>query len=363
VWKWLNRHGLLTLTTVAVGLGLLVHYTPTVSGVLSFWDRSVPLWLSAYGQSIAQLVAASWWGVAVGAVMLFALSYVPQSRITALFGHDDRVGTLWRAIAAGLLLDLCSHGILMIAAGLYRKGVSLAKIVAFLVTSPWNSVSTTLIMAGLMGWGWTALFIALSMVVGWLSGALILLAQRQGWIRPDRVAVTNETDDCLAPRPTGCCDEPSIESLPGHEGHTHALGTTVPQGWQHHLNSSLADSVGLLRWLLLGIVITALMRTFVPDVIFHQWFGPSVLGLVGTLLLATVMEVCSEGSAPIAAELLNRGGAPGNGFLFLMAGASTDITELLILRQLTGSWRTALFLPLVTVPQVLVLAWLLNQVR
>ena len=84
------------------------------------------------------------------------------------------------------------------------------------------------------------------------------------------------------------------------------------------------------------------------------------MGLALTVLAATVIEVCSEGSTPIAADLLTRGQAPGNSFAFLMAGVATDYTEIMVLRETTKSWRIALLLPLVTLPQVIVVAVLLN---
>ena len=43
-----------------------------------------------------------------------------------------------------------------------------------------------------------------------------------------------------------------------------------------------------------------------------------------------------------------------------MAGVATDYTELMSIRDTTGSWRIALALPLVTVPQVVVIGFLLN---
>jgi len=58
--------------------------------------------------------------------------------------------------------------------------------------------------------------------------------------------------------------------------------------------------------------------------------------------------------------LLNRADAPGNGFAFLMTGVSTDYTEIMVLKETTRSMKTALFLPLLTVPQVLVVAWIMN---
>ena len=79
------------------------------------------------------------------------------------------------------------------------------------------------------------------------------------------------------------------------------------------------------------------------------------------MLATTLIEVCSEGSSPIAADLLTRAHAPGNAFAFLMAGVATDYTEIMGLKETTRSWKTALFLPLTTVPQTLLIGWLLNH--
>ena len=94
---------------------------------------------------------------------------------------------------------------------------------------------------------------------------------------------------------------------------------------------------------------------------FETYFGPTLAGLGITVLVATILEVCSEGSTPIAADILNRANAPGNAFAFLMTGVSTDYTEIMAIRETTRSWKLALFLPLLTVPQVLTIAWIINQ--
>jgi hypothetical protein len=44
-----------------------------------------------------------------------------------------------------------------------------------------------------------------------------------------------------------------------------------------------------------------------------------------------------------------------------MAGAATDYTEIMVLKETTKRWKTALILPLLTVPQVLLLGWILNM--
>jgi hypothetical protein len=86
-----------------------------------------------------------------------------------------------------------------------------------------------------------------------------------------------------------------------------------------------------------------------------------MMGLFLTLIAATVIEVCSEGSAPMASDLVTRAGAAGNGFTFLMAGVSTDYTEIMVLREVTKSTKFALFLPLLTIPQILILGYILNS--
>ncbi len=115
----------------------------------------------------------------------------------------------------------------------------------------------------------------------------------------------------------------------------------------------MSGSRMVLRWILFGFVLTGAIRAFVPELAFQQYFGPTTAGLLLTLLATTLLEVCSEGSSPIAADLLTRAHAPGNAFVFLMAGAATDYTEIASLRQTTRSWKATLALPLISTPQVL----------
>ena len=44
-----------------------------------------------------------------------------------------------------------------------------------------------------------------------------------------------------------------------------------------------------------------------------------------------------------------------------LAGVTTDYTELMSIRETTRSWSIAFCLPLVTVPQVMLVGYLLNQ--
>ena len=68
-----------------------------------------------------------------------------------------------------MLLDLCSHGILLVGMKLYQRGASLGQVMAFLIASPWNSISLTLILWALVGFWWMLTFLLLSMVMAIIS--------------------------------------------------------------------------------------------------------------------------------------------------------------------------------------------------
>jgi hypothetical protein len=301
-------------------------------------------YVNEIGGGIAELLLQMWWGVALGFIAVGLMGNVPKEYYTRLLGRGDSAGGIFRAAIAGLLLDLCSHGILMVGVRLYERGASLAQVMTFLIASPWNSLSLTLILFALIGVKWTLLFIAGSMIIAIISGFIFRSLVARG-VLPDNPHREELSED--------------FDLLGDAKERLKAFRPDKEFFREFAVNSWTGGRM-VLRWLLFGVVLAALIRAFVPTEIFQDWFGPGIAGLFLTLVATTIIEVCSEGSAPIAADLLNRALAPGNAFVFLMAGVATDYTEILVLRDTTRSWKIAFFLPLVTVPQVLVLGFLMN---
>ena len=233
----------------------------------------------------------------------------------------------------------------MVGMKLYERGASLGQLFAFLIASPWNSLSTTLILVALLGLKWTLVIIALSAVIGITTGLLAELLVRTGVLAPN----PNRTD--LPP-------DFQFWATTGKRFSSARFSSTF---FRDHVKRALSESRMIVRWILFGVVLVALLRSVFDPASFAHWFGPTVAGLALTFVAATVIEVCSEGSSPVAADLLSRAGAPGNGFAFLMAGAATDYTEVLALRETTRSWKLSLALPLLSAPQILIIAWFLNQ--
>ncbi len=315
--------------------------------VLQWWFADDVSGLPVLGEmsaSVFEILNVMAWGLVAAIVFVGLLGHVPKEFVTSMLGRGGTAGGVFRATAAGVLLDLCSHGILAVGMRLYERGASIGQVMAFLLASPWNSFSLTLILWALIGLPWTLAFIALSMVVALVTGILFDVLVHRGTLpaNPNRTELPEDFRFLPEAR----------ERLRGFRPDRPFLVETLREG--------LRGSRMVLRWIFFGILLAALVRTFIEAHHFQAWFGATVSGLLFTIAAATVIEVCSEGSVPIAGDLFSRAGAPGNAFAFLMSGVATDYTEVMSIQNTTRSWKIALFLPLLAVPQVILVALVIN---
>ena len=300
--------------------------------------------LQIFSESVFDLMNTIWWGIVIGMVMVGVLAKIPREFVISILGRGGGLNGILRATLGGLLLDLCSHGILMVGAKLYERGATTGQVMAFLIASPWNSFSLTLILIALVGLPWALGFIVLSMLIAVLSGLIFEHLTKKGTLPanpnkvdlPDGFRFWNEAKKSLK----------QTKFTPSFIGDM--------------LWTGVLDSRMVVRWILFGVILAGLIRAFMDPSQFQTFFGPTLAGLGLTVLVATILEVCSEGSTPVAADLLTRAKAPGNSFAFLMTGVATDYTEIMVLKDTTKTWKIPLFLPLITVPQVLIVAYLIN---
>ena len=303
-----------------------------------------PIWFSILSRSVYELMNTIWHGIVIGILMISLLNKIPREFVMSILGTDSGLKGILRATAAGVLLDLCSHGILMVGAKLYERGASIGQVMAFLIASPWNSFSLTIILISLIGISWTLVFILLSMAIAVAVGLLFDTFVKRGVLSPNPQKLNLPEDFQFWV---------SAKKLASEADFSLVFLLTM-------LKDGIKGSRMVVRWILFGVLLAGLVRAFVSPEQFGTYFGPTLAGLGLTVLIATLMEVCSEGSTPLAADLLTQAKAPGNSFAFLMTGVSTDYTEIVVMKDVTKSWKIALFLPILTVPQVIIVAWLMN---
>ena len=270
--------------------------------------------------------------------------FVPREYIVRLLaGPKKRV--IARATLLGFLASTCSHGCLALAIELHRKGASTPAAISFLLASPWASMSLTFILLSLFGWLGLLIIVA-SLVVAFITGLLLqrltkrkLLEANPLSARIKGYSIRRDMADRWRRYPwTG---RQLVLDARGVCSGTVSLGRMV------------------IGWVQLGAILSSLFGALVPHATITHYFGRSFGGLGLTLLIATLIEVCSEGSAPMAFELYRHTGALGNAFAFLMGGVVTDYTELAAVWVNIGR-RTVLWTLAITLPMVLAVGWLMN---
>lgn len=292
--------------------------------------------LHSLNDSMLDYLKIVWWAVLLGLVFGGVIDYfIPDGIIVRFLGGKTKL-TLLNAVVAGFLMSACSHGILAIAIQLYKKGASVPAVITFLLASPWANLPITILLFGFFGWK-AAYFVLGAMLIALITGFVFTILDRLGWIESSSASAES--------------GNVSWDRLTNFDMSKSLRGITAGA-------MSLANMV--LWWIFIGILAAAIIGAYVPAHWFMQYLGPDMGGMLLTLLFATILEVCSEGTSPIAFEIFNKVGVLGNPFIFLMAGVATDYTEIGLLWSNIGK-RTAIWLPIVTVPQILILGTLLNS--
>ena len=296
-----------------------------------------------------------WWAILIGFLIGGIIDYfIPRTYIEKyLSRHQKR--TIAYSILFGFLMSACSHGILAIAIELYKKGASTSSIVAFLLASPWANLPITFLLFGFFG-AKAGVIVISAIIIAFITGLIFQKLEQKGWV---------ECDKCISGEDTAILTDFSIvkdikQRLKEYDfsakNNINAIKGTFRGSW--------ALTKMVMWWLIIGMLMASFARAYVPHEVFKQYMGPTILGLLITLIFATIIEVCSEGSSPLAFEIYEQSleaGAPafGNSFIFLMAGVATDYTEIGLIWHNIGR-KAALWLPLITVPQILILGYLYN---
>lgn len=313
---------------------------------LSFF---IPL-LEPFTKAFFEYFQMIWWAVLIGFLLGGFIDYfIPREYIEKyLSRHQKR--TILYSIIFGFLMSACSHGILAISMELYKKGASTSAVIAFLMASPWANLPITILLIGFFGIKAFFLIIA-TLILATTTGLIFQILDRKGLV---------ECNSCTMGE-----DRPVLTDF--------SIIQDVKKRWKNYkftyknnlkavkgtLQGSWSLTKMVLWWLIIGMVMASFARAYIPTTLFVEYLGPTIIGLLLTLLFATIIEVCSEGSAPLAFEIFNQTGAFGNSFIFLVSGVITDYTEIGLIWSNIGK-KAAIWLPIITIPQALLIAYLFN---
>ncbi len=289
-----------------------------------------------------------WWAVSLGLLLGGVIDYyVPKEYISKILSRRSPF-TIFNAVLTGFLMSACSHGILALSIQLHKKGASNPAVISFLLASPWANIAITLML--LSFFGLKGLFIIFSaIIIAINTGFIFMFLEKKGLIEKNKNSVEVTEGFSI------------LKDIKARAKNYKFNYATLKDDSQGVLNGAVTLGNMVLWWIIIGVLIASFAGAYIPVHFFHRFMGPTFLGLIVTLGLATIIEVCSEGSSPLAFEIYKRSGALGNSLVFLMAGVATDYTEIGLLWSNLGR-RVAFWLPLVAVPQVLIFGYLANLI-
>jgi uncharacterized protein len=312
--------------------------------VSNFIDILIPL-----KNSLVMFFHQIWFAIILGFLLGGAIEYfVPKEYVSILLANKSK-RTILKAVFAGFLMSACSHGILAIAIQLYKKGASTSSVVAFLLASPWANIALTVILISFFGVIKGLYIIFSAIIIAIVTGIIFQLLESKSIVERNNNTVKVQENFSIIS---------DLKSRLKQKKYDKKFFFSTFQGVIKG-SISLADMV--LWWILLGMLFASLISAYIPNSFFDIYLGPTFSGLIVTLVIATFIEVCSEGSAPIALEIYNKTRAIGNSFVFLMAGVVTDYTEIGLLWTNVGK-KTAILLPIITVPQVIFFGIIANWI-
>ncbi len=300
--------------------------------------------LEPFRKSLFLYFKVIWWAILLGFFLGGIIDYyIPREYISHILAKPKK-RTIFYSVILGFFMSACSHGILALSMELHKKGASNPAVVSFLLASPWANLTITIMLIGFFGL--KALYIIIcAIMIAITTGLIFQVLERRGLIETNDNILHTEKDFSI------------INDLKQRFRGYRFSKSDIKGIYSGML--SLSNMV--LWWVLIGMGLASLAGAYIPSDFFQNYMGPTLLGLFVTLAVATVIEVCSEGSAPMAFEIFRQTGAFGNAFVFLMAGVVTDYTEIGLLWHNVGK-KTAIWLPIITVPQVIVLGIIANRI-
>jgi len=243
-----------------------------------------------------------------------------------------------KATLSGMLLPICSCGVIPLGLGMYYTGAYLGPTLAFMVATPIINPAAILLAYGLLGPQIATIYL----IGGFLVPVFIGL-----------VGNMLAGKEIHAPGM-----ETQIEQVNLESEEKISLGARLKIGCVWGI-FELGTMVG--KYIVFGVLLAGILIAAIPQQLIQGYLGtPGMISIFGIAVLGSVIYVCAVGHIPLVAALVATGAAPGVAITFLMTGAATNLPELLSIYKMIGK-RAMLIYSSLVVASSLLIGWLANQ--
>ena len=265
--------------------------------------------------------------------------WIPESFMKRVLGGRGA----WPVVKAALIgapLPLCSCGVLPAAIGLRRSGASRAATLSFLIATPETGVDSMGISYILLGPFMTVVRVIAAIGSAIATGFLAVLVLARVKVDASQLSAGSEATTC-------CSNDEGLEQESCCSSNVCPSSSNEKAFWRRNIEgvkyalSDIWDDIA--NWLLVGIVLAALITTFVGNNALADW-GSGLPAMLVMLLVGIPMYICATASTPLAAGLLIAGISPGTVLVLLLAGPATNMATIAILFKEMGKVVVSVYL-------------------
>lgn len=307
--------------------------------------------ISELGSFIFSIIQSAWsmlnssssWMVFSFAVAGVLHEFLKPEKIQKTAIGSKRISGVFWTTLSGMFIPICSCGTIPLGISMYYSGAYLGPTLAFMTSTPMINPLAVILAWGLLGKEITIIYIItgfvapmiIGIVANHFAGNELHIGLRNKNNEEAEGTISLETDEE---------EEPAMIQLEFEE----------PSVWEK-LKSGLRWSftelsVTISKYTVSGMLIAGFLFTVVSQSFVQDYLGnPGMISLLGITVVAALMYVCAVGHIPFIAALVASGAAPGVAITFLMAGAGTNIPELLTISKTIGKRAMFMYFSMVVV--------------
>jgi uncharacterized membrane protein YraQ (UPF0718 family) len=298
--------------------------------------------LSVFSAIVAAIFLEAMPFLAIGALLSAVIEvFVPAERLIGCLPKGRGAG-IALGVTAGMVLPTCECGVVPVVRRLIRKGVPPHVAVAYMLSAP---IINPVVLAST--WfafrGSPKMLVGRVLVAGGIAAVMALIAGRMG--------------DILLPSP-GDNEEDRVDQNPGH-AHAPAAGCCHSEAGPMGIGGKLLEVlrhgahefIDMGRFLILGAVAAGLFKTFLPQAVLSAFTSSPMVQIVGMMILAVLLSVCSEADAFVAASFPSFSAA--SQLAFVTIGPMIDLK---LIGMYAATFQRRFFVVLMVGPTLLVFA-------
>lgn len=243
----------------------------------------------------------------------------------------------------GAVTPFCSCSSIPLFLGFTTARIPIGITMSFLITSPLINEIAVVLLWGLLGWKFTAIYVVVGMSAGIIGGFVMDGLKAGRWLQPFILEAVN--------------------NAPGHQYVNESGGIRKLTARQRH-NFAYSETAMIFKrvwkWVIIGVGIGAALHGFVPDNWFAEKLGAGEWWSVpASVLVAIPLYSNVTGIIPIMESLLVKGLPIGTTMAFCMSAVAASIPEVMMLRQIMTIKLQGAFIGYLWVIFTLV-GWLFN---